>query len=169
MNITERMESFYRLLLSALSVPWRSYIMAQEVQLFNFVWSKDQECFYSQVFYSYLFVAYVIHHTGCSLIRYWYVKASLSPQVAEGFKSRRTLNVCLGVPQILLFFHIFLLYFECYQTNEDVPFLFYQACKNPNSEYSMQFYKFMPMQQLMIYAYCGLMFYSNIYLYRFLR
>ena len=63
------MEAFYRLLLSALSVPWRSYIMARDVQLFNFLWSKDEECFYSNVFYTYLFVAYIIHHTGGSLIR----------------------------------------------------------------------------------------------------
>ena len=169
MNIFERMESFYRLLLSALSVPWRSYIMAREVQLFNFIWSKDQECFYSNVFYSYLFIAYVIHHTGCSLIRYLYVKASLSPQVAEGYLSRRTFYVCLGVPQILLLLHIFLFYFEGYHKNEEFPFLFYQACKNPYSDYSMQFYKLMPMQQFLLYNYFGLMVYSNIYLYRFLR
>ena len=69
MNTFERMEAFYRLLLSALSVPWRSYIMAQDAQLFNFLWSKDEECFYANIFYTYLFVAYIIHHTGASLIR----------------------------------------------------------------------------------------------------
>ena len=64
------MEAFYRLLLSALSVPWRSYIMARDVQLFSFLWTKDEECFYANIFYTYLFVAYIIHHTGGSLIRY---------------------------------------------------------------------------------------------------
>ena len=44
--------------------------MARDAQLFSFLWSKDEECFYANIFYTYLFVAYIIHHTGGSLIRY---------------------------------------------------------------------------------------------------
>ena len=163
------MEGFYRLLLSALSVPWRSYIMATDGQLFSFLWSKDQECYYANTFYSYLFTAYLIHYTGTALIRYWYVRASLRPVVAEGFKTRWTLYVCLGVPQILLFLHIFLFKYYRYYLNEEMPFLFYQACKNPYSDYSVPLSKVMPLQQCMLYCYFAVMIYSNICLYRFLR
>ena len=34
-------------------------------------------------FLSFVGVAAVIYHTGGSLLRYWYVKASLRPEVAE--------------------------------------------------------------------------------------
>ena len=163
------MEGFYRLLLSALSVPWRSYIMANDEQLFSFLLSKDQECYYANTFYSYLFVSYLLHYTGTALIRYWYVKASLRPVLAEGFKTRWTLYVCLGAPQILLFIHIILFKYYRYYLNEELPFLFYQACKTPYSDYSLPLNKVMPLQQCMLYSYFAVMAYSNICLYRFLR
>ena len=42
-------------------------------------------------FYSFMNVAAVIYHTGGCLLRYWYVKASLRPEVAEVFMRRKTL------------------------------------------------------------------------------
>ena len=102
-------------------------------------------------------------------LRYWYVKASLKPEVAEGFKSHQTLYVCLGVPQMLLCFHIFLYYLLYKTTDEEFPFLFYQACRNPTSDYSLKFHKLMPVQQYLLYSYFASMVYSNMYLYRFLR
>ena len=54
------------------------------------------------IFFSYMNVAYTIYHTGGSLLRYWYVKASLRPEVAEVFMRKKTLALCLGIPQVLL-------------------------------------------------------------------
>ena len=64
MNTFDRMEALYRLLLSALSVPWRSYIMAQDVQLFSFLWTKDEECFYANIFYTFVCCLYNSSHWG---------------------------------------------------------------------------------------------------------
>ena len=163
-----RMEAFYRLLISTLAVPWRSYIMATDSQLFSFLLSTEQECFSANIFYSFLSVANIIYHTGGSLLRYWYVKSSLRPEVAQGFMSRKTYYICLGVPQILLFLH-FLDALYVYNTKEDFPLLLYQACTKPYSDYSMPFHKLMPFQVFMMYGYVALMIYSNIYLYMFLR
>ena len=74
------------------------------------------------------------HLHPLTTLRYWYVKASLKPEIAGGFKSHQTLYVCLGVPHMLLCFHIFLYYLLYKTTDEEFPFLFYQAQTCPSYE-----------------------------------
>ena len=167
------MEAFYRLLLSALSVPWRSYIMARDVQLFSFLWTKDEECFYANIFYTYLFVAYIIHHTGGSLIRYnlFYIEIFFIISLLSGIgMSRPVLSQRLQrvsspirrsmfVSEFLKCCSSFTSFFTIYSTR--------QQMKN-SSDYSLQLYKLMPVQQYLLYSYFAAMVYSNMYLYRFL-
>ena len=158
----------YRLIISALAVPWKAYIMATDSYLFPYLMTKDQECFCMNAFYSYMSVAVAIYHTGGSLLRYWYVKASLRPEVAEVFMRRKTLVLCLGVPQILLFLH--LLDGLCtFFTSEELPFLLFHACANPELDYSLPFHKLMPFQVIMMYIYVAIMVYTNVYLFIFLK
>ena len=158
----------YRLLISALGVPWKAYIMATDSYLFPFLLTNDQECFCMNLFYALMTIAFLIYHTGESLLRYWYVKASLRPEVAEVFMRRKTLVQFLGIPQILLFMHL-LDALHTFITSGKVPTLLYQACTNPNSDYSLPFYKFMPFQVAMVYIYTVIMFYTYFYLFIFLR
>ena len=119
----------YRLIISAVGVPWKAYIMSTDSYVFPYLLTKDQECFCMNAFYSFMNVAAVIYHTGGCLLRYWYVKASLRPEVAEVFMRRKTLVLCLGIPQILLFLHL-LDALHTYFTSGELPFLLYQACAN---------------------------------------
>ena len=162
------MESMYRLIISAFSVPWKAYIMSTDNYLFPYLLTKDQECFAMNIFFSYNNVAYVIYYTGGSLLRYWYVKASLRPEVAEVFMRKKTLALCLGIPQILLLMHL-LDAIHTYNTKKDFPLLLYQACISPQSDYSIPFYQLMPFQVVMVYIYVAIMAYTNVYLYIFLR
>ena len=162
------MEALFRLLISALGVPWKAYLMATDNYLFPYLLSKDQECFCMNIFYSLMAVGMTIYHTGGSLIRYLYVKASLRPEVAEGFTSRKTFYVCLFIPLVLWLLH-FVDVLIIYNTKKDFPTLLYQACINPKSEYSLPFTQFLPFQVIMMYIYAAIMIYSNIYLYMFLK
>lgn len=162
------METLFRLLISALGVPWKAYVMATDYYLFSYLLTKDQECFFMNIFYSLMNVALTIYHTGGSLIRYLYVKASLRPEVAEGFMSRKTFYVCLFLPQFLLILHLVDVLL-IYNTKKEFPMLLYQACTNPESDYSVPFLQFLPFQVTMMYIYAAIMIYSNIYLYIFLR
>ena len=158
----------YRLMISALGVPWKAYIMATDSYLFPFLLTNDQECFCMNTFYSLMSIAIFIYHTGGSLLRYWYVKASLRPEVAEKFMRRKTLVLCLGIPQILLFLHL-LDALHTFFTSEELPLLLYQACANPELDYSLPFYKLMPFQVIMMYIYMSILIYTNVYLFMFLR
>ena len=162
------METMYRLIVSALAVPWKAYIMSTDHYLFSYLMTKDKECFFMTIFISYTNIAYTIYHTGGSLLRYWYVKASLRPEVAEVFMRRKTLALCLGIPQILLLIHL-LDALHTYNTKNDFPLLLYQACINPESDYSIPFHQLMPFQLVMMYIYVAIMAYTNVYLYIFLR
>ena len=163
-----RMETLFRLLISALGVPWKAYIMATDYYFFPYLLSKDQECFCMNIFYSLLSVGLTIYHTGGSLIRYLYVKASLRPEVAVGFMSRKTFYVCLFIPQVLLLLH-FADVLIIFNTKKDFPMLLYQACINPESDYSLPFTQFLPFQVTMMYIYAGIMIYCNIFLWIFLK
>ena len=158
----------YRLIYSALGVPWKAYILSTDSYIFPYLLTKDQECFCMTVFLSFVGVAAVIYHTGGSLLRYWYVKASLRPEVAEKFMRRKTLVLCLGIPQILLFLHL-LDALHTFFTSEELPLLLYQACANPELDYSLPFYKLMPFQVIMMYIYMSILIYTNVYLFMFLR
>ena len=46
------MECVYRLLLSALAVQWKSYLLATGSYLFPQILTSDQECFCMTIFYS---------------------------------------------------------------------------------------------------------------------
>ena len=158
----------YRLIVSAIAVPWKAYIMSTNHFLFPYLLTKDQECFFMNSFIAYMNVAYIIYHTGGSLLRYWYVKASLRPEVAEVFMRKKTLALCLGIPQILLLMHL-LDALNTYITKGGLPLLLYQACINPESDYSIPFHQLMPFQLIMMYIYVAIMVYTNVYLYIFLR
>ena len=86
----------YRLIVSALAVPWKAYIMSTDHYLFSYLMTKDQECFFMNIFISYTIIAYTIYHTGGSLLRYWYVKASLRPEVAEVFMRKKNIGSLSG-------------------------------------------------------------------------
>ena len=158
----------YRLIVSAIAMPCKAYIMSTNHFLFPYLLTKDQECFSMNIFFSYMNIAYIIYYTGGSLLRYWYVKASLRPEVAEVFMRKKTLALCLGIPQILLLMHL-LDALSTYITQGDFPLLLYQACINPESDYSIPFHQLMPFQLVMMYIYVAIMAYTNVYLYIFLR
>ena len=158
----------YRLLISAFGVTWKAYIMSTDSYLFPYLLTKDQECFCMNSFFSLMSIAYVIYHAGGSLLRYWYVKESMRPEVAEVFKRRKTLVLFLGIPQILLFVHI-IDGLHTYITKKEFPTLLYKACTQPESDYSLPFYKLMPLQLIMVYSYLIIIVYTNVYLYVFLK
>ena len=92
----------------------------------------------------------------------------MRPEVREGFKSRKILYICLGVPQLLLLVH-FLDALRVYMTKGQFPHLLYQACIDPTSYYSIPLYKMLPFHVAMTIIYVGAGAYSSIYLYMFLR
>ena len=163
-----RTEAIYRLIFSAFGVPWKAYILSTDSYVFYHLLTMDQECFCMNTFYSLVGIAPIIYHTGGSVLRYWYVKASLRPEVAEVFMRSKTLVLCLGIPQILLFLHL-LDALHTYFTSGELPFLLYQACANPELDYSLPFHKLMPFQVIMMYIYMSITIYTNVYLFMFLR
>ena len=81
---------------------------------------------------------------------------------------KKTLALCLGIPQILLLMHL-LDALSTYITKNDFPLLLYQACINPQSDYSIPFHQLLPFQLVMMYIYVAIMAYTNVYLYIFLK
>ena len=158
----------YRLIISALCVTWKAYIMSTDSYIFPYLLTKDQECFYMNCFYSLMSFASIIYHAGGCLLRYWYVKESLRPEVAEVFKRRKILVLFLGIPQILLFFH-FIDGLYTFITKKDFPTLLYKACTHPELGYSLPFYKFMPFQLILNFVYVTIIVYTNVYLFVFLK
>ena len=142
--------------------------MATGSNLFPFILTSDQECFWMTIFYCYTHLGSRIHYTAGTCIRYWYVKSSLQPQLKEGFNRKRILFVCLSIPQFLLLIHT-LDALRVYDTKEKFPLILYQACIDPTSQYSIPLYTLMPFQQTMTFVYVFTMIYFNIFLYMFLR
>ena len=157
-----------RLIISALCVTWKAYIMSTDSYIFPYLLTNDQECFCMNCFYSLMNIAFIIYHAGGSLLRYWYVKESLRPEVAEMFKRRKTLVLFLGIPQVLLFFHL-IDGLHTYIAKKDFPTLLYKACTHPESDYSLPFYEFMPFQVILVYIYVTIIVYTNVYLFVFLK
>lgn len=163
-----RMECMYRLLYSCFAVQWKSYLMATDSYLFPFLLNSDQECFCMTAFLAVTSLGSRVYFSGGSVLRYWYVKSSLRPEVTAGVKSRKTLYTCLGIPQILILLHLFDAV-NVYNTKEEVPILLYQACLDPTSDFTVSFFTAMPFQVIMSYIYVLIGIYNNLYLYWFLR
>ena len=158
----------YRLLISAFGVTWKAYIMSTDSYLFPYLLTKDQECFCMNCFYAIMSVAVVVYHAAGSLLRYWYVKESLRPEVAEVFKQRKILVLSVGIPLILVFFHL-IDGLHTYITTNDFPTLLYKACTHPELSYSLPFYKLMPFQVILMFIYMTIIIYTNWYLFVFLK
>ena len=163
-----RMECVYRLLYSCLAVQWKSYLMATESFIFPFLLNSDQECFCMTSFLAVTSLGSRVYFSGGSVLRYWYVKSSLKPEVTAGVQSRKTLYTCLGIPQILILLHLFDALIV-YNTKEGLPILLYQACLDPTSDFTVSFFTAMPFQVIMSYIYVSIGIYNNLYLYWFLR
>ena len=162
------MECVYQLLISSLAVQWKSYVMSTDSYLFSFLLTSEQECFCMCLFYSNFGMGTIIHYAGETVIRYWYVKSSMRPELKDRFSNRKILFMCLGVPQILLLLQN-LDALRIYVTNGQFPTLLYQACLDPTSDYSIPFYKLPPFHVIMAYIYILTGVHNNFYLYRFLR
>ena len=162
------MECVYQLLISSIHVPWKSYLMATDSYLFPFLLTSEQECFSMCMVYSFFGMGTIIHYAGETVIRYWYVKSSMRPELSEGFKKRKILYICLGIPQILVLTHV-MDSLRLYLTKGQFPTLLYQACLDPTSDYSIPFYTLLPFNVTMTYIYILTGAYNNLYLYRFLR
>ena len=163
------MECVYRLLYSSLAVQWKSYLMVTDSYLFPFLLTGEQECLWMTIFLAFTSLGSRINYSAGSVVRYWYVKTSLKPEVSVCIRSRKILYVCLGVPHFLLLLHLVDGLRVYYSTKERFPVLLYQACIDPSSEFSIPFYKSMPLQLTMMYIYVFIAIYNNIYLYWFLR
>ena len=163
-----RMECVCFLIISSLAVQWKSYVMASDSYLFSFLLTREQECFCMCLFYSYFGMGSIIHYAGETVIRFWYVKSSLRPELREGFTNKKMLCVCLGIPQLLLLIHN-LDALRLYITTGQFPTLLYQACLDPTSDYSIPFYTLMPFHVIMAYFYILTGVYNNLYLFRFLK
>ena len=162
------MECFYRLLYSSLAVQWKSYLMATDSFLFPFLLNSDQECFCMTSFLAFTSLGSRVYFSGGTVLRYWYVKSSLKPEITVGVQSQKTLYTCLGIPQLLILLHL-LDGLIVYNTKETVPILLYQACIDPTSDFSVPFFTAMPFQVIMSYAYTVIGIYNSLYLYWFLR
>ena len=162
------MECFYQLLVSSLHVPWKSYLMATDSYLFPFLLTSEQECFSMCVVYNIFGMGTLIHYAGETVIRYWYVKSSMRPELREGFTNRKIIYISLGIPQILLLIHL-VDFLRLYITKGQFPTLLYQACHDPSSDFTIPFYKLIPFHVTMTYIYVLTGAYNNLYLYRFLR
>ena len=162
------MQCVYQLVISSVAVQWKSYIMASDSYLFPSLLTSEQECFCMCTFYTYLGLGTIIHYSGETLIRFWYVKSSHRPELREGFTNRKMLYICLGIPQLLLLTHN-LDALRLYWINGQISTLLYQACLDPTSDYSIPFYTLAPFHVIMTYIYVLTGVYSNIYLYLFLR
>lgn len=162
------MECVYQLIISSLAVQWKSYVMASDSYLFSLLLTSEQECACMCMFYSYFGMGSIIHYAGETVIRFWYVKSSLRPELREGFTNRKMLCVCLGIPQLLLLIHN-LDALRVYITTGQFPTLLYQACLDPTSDYSIPFYTLMPFHVIMAYLYILTGVYNNLYLFRFLK
>ena len=115
-----RMECVYRLLYSSLAVQWKSYLMATDSYIFPFLLSPDQECFCMTSFIALTSLGSRVYFSGGTVLRYWYVKSSLKPEITVGVQSRKTLYTCLGIPQLLILLHL-LDALIVYNTKENVP------------------------------------------------
>ena len=162
------MECVYRLLYSSLAVQWKSYLMGGDSFIFPFLLSSDQECFCMTSFLAFTSLGSRVYFSGGTVLRYWYVKSSLKPEVTVGVQSRKTLYTCLGIPQLLILLHL-LDGLIVYNTKENVPILLYQACIDPASDFSVAFFTAMPFQVIMNYIYGAIGIYNNLYLYWYLR
>lgn len=120
------------------------------------------------IFTSILPIGSMLHYSVSSLLRYWYVKTSLQPDIQKGLIGKYYYHWLLA-PQILLIMHLFdgFINYKVKGT-EGFPLLLHQACKDPFSEYRIPFYKLMPFQQIMIYVYIYIIIHSNLFLYKFL-
>ena len=163
-----RMECLYRLLYSALAIQWKILLMSSNSYLFPYLLTSDQECFCMTALIAFTSLGSRIYYSGGTLLRYWYVKSSLKPEVTAGFNSRKIIYMCLLVPQFLLFLHL-IDGFWVYNTKDNVPILLYQACIDPKSDFSVPFLTAMPFQVIMSYIYIFVMVYNNMYLYWYLR
>ena len=120
------------------------------------------------LFYSNFGMGTIIHYAGETVIRYWYVKSSMRPELREGFTNRKIIYISIGIPQILLLIHL-VDFLRLYITKGQFPTLLYQACLDPTSDYSIPFYTLLPFNVTMTYIYILTGAYNNLYLYRFLR
>ena len=121
------------------------------------------------MFYSYFGMGTLIHYAGETVIRYWYVKSSMRPELKDGFKNKKMLYMCLGVPQILLLLQN-LDALRLYVTNGQFPTLLYQACLDPWDDYSSEmFANNYALIQAFDFEACSLLsIVCNLFLYRFL-
>ena len=69
LNIYARIECVYRLLISSLAVPWKSYLMATDSYVFSFLLTEEEECFAMCVFYSLLSLGSRLYWSGGTYIR----------------------------------------------------------------------------------------------------
>ena len=159
------MECVYQLMISSLHVPWKSYLMATDSYLFPFLLTSEQECFSMCMVYTFFGMGTIIHYAGETVIRYCYVKSSMRPELREGFTKRKITYISLGISQVLLLIHV-VDFLKSYITKGQFPTLLYQACLDPNSNYSIPFYKLLPFHVTMTYIYILTGAYNNLYLYR---
>ena len=61
--------------------------------------STVQECVAMSLTLSYLFCGLRVHEAALCLVRYWYVRASLQPQLQEAFSSHTFIYKILFIPQ----------------------------------------------------------------------
>ena len=72
--------------------------------------------------------------------------------------------------QFLLMVHLSNAYVLYKSTGtEDFYFILHQGCMDPWSNFEKPYYQFMPLDQVMVYSYFVIIFYSNFYLFFFLR
>ena len=62
-------------------------------------------------------------------------------------------------------------FYSLYKSNgvEGINFVMHHSCMDPWSDFEMAYYKFMPLDQVMVYTYFVIIFGSNFYLFSFLR
>ena len=61
--------------------------------------STVQECCAMSLTLSYLFCGLRVHEAALCLVRYWYVRSSLQPQLQEAFSSHTFIYKILFIPQ----------------------------------------------------------------------
>merc|ERR1711976_465448 len=132
---------------------------------------KEMDCFLMTLCNAIMTWGDFVYIAVGSLIRYWYVRLSLSANLQSNLKSLKFTNLSIFLPKILILIHLFnSINIVVKYGFEHYPFVLYKACVNPWGRDSIRkLNQVMPIDQMMVLAYGLTTISCNLYLYKFLR
>ena len=113
----------------------------------------------------------LFYSAATAIIRYIYVKNSLKPNITEVMKKNAyKMKAIVTVESLGLYNFVSFFYYQYGKTGKDrIPFLGYQTCLDPlNSNFSVPFYKVLPVNQCLLWSSTVCIVVFNIFLYKYL-